>query len=69
MTKPTLADQIRKEEEVLQKANERIAALKDKEAQRILKAADKAGYFSVNISTEDLETAFRDLVQRARSTA
>ena len=43
MNKPTLAEQIKKEEDALRKTQERITALKEKEVKRLMKIAEKAG--------------------------
>jgi len=62
-----IADEIKKQEEIAKQSRLKIEKLKDKEAKRILRIADKAGFFSVEVSDETLAQAFTDLVKTARA--
>ena len=66
MPKSTLAEQIQKEQTTLQKTRARIDQLKEKEAKRILRIAEKAGYYEVEIADKDIEFAFEKLVHAAK---
>ena len=67
MPKTTLAEQIQKEQTTLQKTRARIDQLKEKEAKRILRIAEKTGYFEVEITDQSLESAFEQLVNSAKN--
>lgn len=60
---------IAKEREALERIQTRIAKLKEEEGTRMLAAAERAGYFDVEVSDEALEAAFAELVERARRAA
>ncbi len=67
MPKTTLAEQIQKEQATLQKTRARIEQLKEKEAKRMLRIAEKAGYYEVEITDKSLESAFEQLVKSAKA--
>jgi len=66
-----IAEEIKKQEEIAKQSRFKIEKLKEKEAKRILRIADKAGFFEIDVSDEALSKAFTQLVnsQKAQSTA
>jgi hypothetical protein len=69
MTKVSLTDQIKKEQDALKKTQERINRLKEKEAWRLLRIAEKVGYFEIDASDDAIESAFTNLVESSKNTS
>lgn len=66
----SLAEQIEEQKRVAADARRKIAELKQKareaQAKRFARIAEKVGFFEVEITDEQLETAIRDLVSSTR---
>jgi len=69
MARASVAQQLAKEQEALEKAKKKINDLKESEAKRILRLADKVGFFEVEIPDTAIEKAFSGLVKTARSSS
>ena len=63
----SINDEIKKQEALIAATRRKIDAIKEKEAKRILKIAEKAGYFDVTVSDQALEAAFVKLIETTRT--
>lgn len=62
----TVGSEIEKQKKIIADTKKKIDELKAKEAKRILRVAEKAGYFDVSVTDEQLELGMRQIVQTAR---
>ena len=63
----SIAEKIKAEEKKVVDTRKRIAQMKEQEAKRILRLADKAGFFEIEVSDAAITTAFEQMVTTARS--
>ena len=68
MLMPSIASQIRKQEQLLIETQKKIEEYKNKEAARIVKIAESTGYFEIEVSDKALADAFKTLVKNAKTT-
>ena len=64
----TVGSEIEKQKKIIADTKKKIDDLKAKEAKRILRVAEKAGYFDVSVTDEQLELGIRQIVQTAKTT-
>jgi len=63
----TVGSEIEKQKKIIADTKKKIDDLKAKEAKRILRVAEKAGYFDVSVTEEQLELGIRQIVQTAKA--
>lgn len=63
----TIGTELEKQKKIIADTKQKIEDLKTKEAKRILRIAEKAGYFDVSVTDEQLEVGMRQIVQAASS--
>lgn len=63
----TVGSEIEKQKKIIADTKKKIDDLKAKEAKRILRVAEKAGYFDVSVTDEQLELGIRQIVQTAEA--
>lgn len=61
----TIGNEIEKQKKVIADTKRKIENLKAKEAKRILRIAERVGYFEVSVTDEQLETAMKEIVKTA----
>lgn len=62
-----IVEEIKKQEAIAEQSRLKIEKLKEKEAKRIVRIADKAGFFEVDVSDDALSKAFTDLVKSLKT--
>ncbi len=63
----TITEQIAQAEQQIADTRKKIATLKAKEAKRIIRLAEKSGYFEVDLTDAEIEQALRSAIDSARS--
>ncbi len=63
----TIGNEIEKQKKIITDTKRKIEDLKTKEAKRILRIAEKVGYFDVDVTDEQLETAMKEIVKASSS--
>ncbi len=61
----TIGNEIEKQKKIIADTKRKIEELKAKEAKRILRIAEKAGYFDVSVTDEQLEVGMKEIVKAA----
>jgi len=62
-----IAEKIKQQEKVVADSKKRIVQMKEQEAKRILRLADKVGFFEVDISDEQIRQSFERMVKAAKA--
>lgn len=63
----TIGTEIEKQKKIIADTKKKIDDLKSKEAKRILRVAEKAGYFDVSVTDEQLELGMKQIIEAAKA--